>query len=204
MIGAILPMPPGVTLTPGPPMVAPAARPTLFRFDRPAPPAAAAPVEPAATAPPRPIDERAVAAWRGPVLACGVAVVATAGLAFSALAPEAGRRRAKPPAPPTAGGVILASAAEETAEAIPPVEEVPATAPVTIDAVPAPPVVPALHVWDGRPIRAVPTDTLPNEFGAPGGPVRADGVTTAGGEFAEAPRAGVVSPAVWLTGEIVD
>ena len=155
----------------------PAAPPSLFRF-------AAPPAAPAVSAEPeedRAAVDRTTAAWRGPVLICGATVAATAGLAFAVLVPEgdAPRPAAAVTAPPDAA--VLPAAAEETQE-------------------PAGAVVPALHVWDGRPIRAVPTDTVPD-------PLRDFGVTPArlvvpAAATAPAAGRGRVAPAVWLTGEI--
>ncbi|NNJ25591.1 hypothetical protein [Alienimonas chondri] len=205
-------------------MDAPAARRSLFQFDRPAPPPATAPdveaplprlsqqaIRPQAEGDVRREDFRAVGAWRGPMLACGVTIAATAGLAYAVLAPEAGQS-AKPTARPPAdvGGVILASAAEpadETTDAAPC-----AKAPAKATGSPASPVVSALHVSDGRPVRAVPTDVIPDPIDAGGrlipgsGVIRGDGVVPAGGPAAQgsALQTGGVTPAVWLTGEIAE
>ncbi|QDT17917.1 hypothetical protein [Alienimonas californiensis] len=181
-------------------MDAPAARPALFRFERLASPAAeelraAPPAGPALRRNPR-----AASAWRGPVLACGVTIAATAGLAYAVLAPEDGRRHKAAVPARTDAGVILISAEDAAAELSAAPDES-ASADVA-----APPVVTALHLWDGRPIRAVPTDTLPEAFDAAGGRIPPDGVIRAGGAGGEAPssHAGAVAPAVWLTGEIAE
>ena len=162
----------------------PAAPSSLFRFA--APPAApAVPAAPAAPAEPgedRPTVDRTTAAWRGPVLICGATVAATAGLAFAVLVLEGYAPRPAAAVTAVPDAAVLPAAAEET--------EGPAEA-----------VVPALHVWDGRPVRAVPTDTVPD-------PLRDFGVTPARlvvPAAATTPTAGRgrVAPAVWLTGEIV-
>ena len=127
------------------------------------------------------------AAWRTPVAACGAALAGTAALIVCVLPSDA-------PAPrPAAAGVRTAAADGRDAE----------------------PVVPALHVSDGRPVRATPQDTLP-EDAAPAAVVRADAVFAGVLPPAPVPAArpvrtaaavGVpggarVAPAVWLTGEI--
>ncbi|MFH5804002.1 hypothetical protein [Alienimonas sp. DA493] len=180
-------------------MDAPAARPALFRFERLASPAAeercAAPAAEPALRP----NAKAVSAWRGPVLACGVTIAATAGLAYAVLSPEDARRH-RAAVPPTGDGVILLSAERAAAKSA-------GVRPAAAPEEPAEaPVVPALHVWDGRPIRAVPTDTLPEAFDAGGGLIPADGVVpTAGAAGVALPaRADAVAPAVWLTGEIAE
>ena len=152
---------------------------SLFRFAAPpAAPAVAAPAEPGED---RATLDRTTAAWRGPVLICGATVAATAGLAFAVLAPEGNAPRPAAAVTAVPDAAVLPAAAEETEE-------------------PAGAVVPALHVWDGRPVRAVPTDSVPD-------PLRDFGVTPARRivpAAAAAPAAGRrrVAPAVWLTGEI--
>lgn len=185
-----------------------AARPALFRFTG----SAAAPVKPSPSiAAPEPAvsqevrsGSRAVAPWRGPVLACGVTIAATAGLAYAVLSPEQGRR-ATASAPATADrGVILTCAEEPVARESDP-DAVDADGSPALSA----PVVPALHVWDGRPVRAVPTDTLPDGSDSTGGVIRSGGINRAGGAtsaaaWTPAPQVRAVNAAVWLTGEIAD
>ena len=192
MVGAVLPISRGVPRTHGSRMDAPAARSALFRFAPPSADAAAA--SDAGLHHVRDADrdaDRPVAAWRGPVLACGVTVAATAGLVFAALCPEDASRRGAA-ARPRPGAVILSASAEE---------------PVEADGSAAAPVVSALHVWDGRPVRATPTDTLPDAHGA-------DGLTLANDVSVAEPHEprpdaaqrnrDRIAPAVWLTGEITD
>ena len=139
---------------------------------------------------------RRPAAWRAPVVTCAAAAAVTAGLIASLL--PAGD-------PPDEGGPAgvtpVAASGGDDAEAV----------------------VSALHLSDGRPVRAAPVDTLPDEPAAvwataeaaplfPGAAapppvpttapiVRAPAVRTA---TADAPAAARprVAPAVWLTGEI--
>ena len=188
MIGAVLPISPCVPRTHGSRMDAPAARSALFRF---APPSADAADAAEGGNPVVRDEDRPVAAWRGPVLACGVTVAATAGLVCAALCPEDASRRGAA-ARPRPGAVILSASAEE---------------PVEADESAAAPVVSALHVWDGRPVRATPTDTLPDAHGA-------DGLTLANDVSVAEPHEprpdaaqrnrDRIAPAVWLTGEITD
>ena len=181
MVAAVEPMGPDVPRTPGTRMARPAPATALFRFAPPAPGDAEAGEER------RPTDD--AAAWRGPVLACGATVAATAGLAFAVLTPGEDARRPAAPVP-AAGTVILSAASEPAAE---PGER------------PAREVVSALHVWDGRPVRAVPTDTLPDPLSEPGGLTLADGVAPAVGfTVRDTVPAGRAVPAIWLTGEIAD
>ena len=155
------------------------ARSSLFRFAAPpAAPAVAATGEPPED---RATVDRATAVWRGPVLICGGTVAATAGLAFAVLAPEGNAPRPAAAVTAVPDAAVLPAAAEDAGE-------------------PAGAVVSALHVWDGRPVRAVPTDTVPD-------PLRDFGVTPArlvvpAAAAAPATGRGRVAPAVWLTGEI--
>ena len=170
-------------------MDAPAARTALFRFVPPSADAAAGTVPDIHNGRD---EDRPGAAWRGPVLACGVTVAATAGLVCAALCPEDASRRSAA-ARPRPGAVILSASAEE---------------PVETDGSAAAPVVSALHVWDGRPVRATPTDTLPEDAGGADGLTLANDVAPAG---PTGPRSRAadrnrdrIAPAVWLTGEITD
>ena len=129
---------------------------------------------------------RRPAAWKAPVAMCVAALGGTAVL-IAAVMPGDGDG-------PASGPAGFAPVAAEAGEDVP--------------------VVTALHVWDGRPVRATPQDTLP-EDAAPAAAVWADAV--AGSRVTPAVRpapvrtasaAGVppagarVAPAVWLTGEI--
>ena len=210
MIASVVPMPRSVPPIHGSRMDAPAARPALFRFERPESSAAARAESSAPDAEPgavRRVDDRSIAAWRGPVLACGVTIAATAGLAFTVLSPATGSgRRGSLADRPPAGSVILASAASlEEADAA--TEDKASGAEQAADE--TAPVVTALHIWDGRPIRAVPTDTLPEAAATPEGWIRADGFTPTAGVSPSStpdvvPDGGAVAPAVWLTGEIAE
>lgn len=127
------------------------------------------------------------AAWKAPVAMCAAALGGTAVLIAAVLPAD----DAAPIAPPTT--FAPASAGDGDAE----------------------PVVTALHVWDGRPVRATPLDTLP-EDAAPASAVWDGAVASAGLARPAAPPAPVrtasaddaspvgsrVAPAVWLTGEI--
>ena len=155
---------------------------------------------PAMDAPPAPLfrfdspagdDEapsRRPAAWKAPVAMCAAALGGTA--------------------------VLIAAVVPADAEA--PAAGPTTFAPVAAEAGDGEPVVTALHVWDGRPVRATPQDTLP-EDAAPAAAVWADAVAAAGSPVSPAvipapvrtasaagvPAAGSrVAPAVWLTGEI--
>ena len=134
------------------------------------------------------------AAWKAPVAMCAAAVLGTAGL-IAAVLPAGDRTE-----PDTAAAVPAAGGGDGGAV----------------------PVVSALHLSDGRPVRAVPVDTLPEETGdlwtAGSAPPSFDGLfvpparpaapsagpapvrTAAADRSAAAPRR--VAPAVWLTGEI--
>ena len=153
---------------------------------------------PAMDAPPAPLfrfdspagdDEapsRRPAAWTAPVAMCAAAL----------------------------GGTAVLIAAVVPADADAPAAGPTTFAPVAAEAGDGEPVVTALHVWDGRPVRATPQDTLP-EDAAPAAAVWADAlagsrVTPAArpapvrtASAADVPPTGSrVAPAVWLTGEI--
>ena len=136
------------------------------------------------------------AAWKAPLAACGAGLAGTAALIW-AVTPAAEAPARVAPAP---SGVAAAFA--------------PAAAGAGDDE----PVMPALHVWDGRPVRATPQDTLPEDAPAaaalwtgavaaatagPGTPPAATGSPVRTASAGDIPAAGSrVAPAVWLTGEI--